>query len=258
MINLRIAERVKTHAEEVDKYLMENGNKAIRLISFVTGSQAYGLDNPQSDVDTIHIVVPNTKGAALGYCPSIELHIKNENDIEEHAIIWTLNHMFEILDKGSDSLLPSLMTPYIYNNLTYSDYGIELISRVDWIAERVKENTMKALAGCALSRNHRRVLWSEEKRTAKECAMAHYWYGVIKNIQSGKYVREAYQDPDNIAHAREIRYGGDPTPLTAEQVQELEAIVNVKARKVDKEYADYAEDFQVRLLRNIVVNEAIG
>jgi predicted nucleotidyltransferase len=98
-------ERVVEHYNESLQYFPEN--KIIGI--FLQGSQNYGLETKESDVDTKLIVAPSFKEFAFNLQPMSTTHVRKNN---EHIDFKDVRLMFKTLKKQNLNFLEILFTDY--------------------------------------------------------------------------------------------------------------------------------------------------
>ena len=87
--------------EDFDTVELMGKNQGFSCIGvFLRGSQNYNLDDEQSDIDSLAIVLPNLDNLIKGYKPSIEHH--NEDD--SHIDIKDIRYFFDSLKKQNPYL----------------------------------------------------------------------------------------------------------------------------------------------------------
>ena len=95
--------------EDFDTVELMGKNQGFSCIGvFLRGSQNYNLDDEQSDIDSLAIVLPNLDNLIKGYKPSIEHH--NEDD--SHVDIKDIRYFFDSLKKQNPSYLEMMSTEY--------------------------------------------------------------------------------------------------------------------------------------------------
>lgn len=101
--------KVFEHAKRVDAWCSEHGG--IRVMTALFGSQNYGLDNANSDVDTKSIIVPDLNDWAWGDIDKYNTTIVMPDG--SHAETKTLVDMCKQYIKSNINFIETLYTPYI-------------------------------------------------------------------------------------------------------------------------------------------------
>lgn len=95
--------------EDFDTVELMGKNQGFTCIGiFLRGSQNYNLDDEQSDIDSLAIVLPNLNNLIKGYKPSIEYH----NADGSHVDIKDIRYFFDSLKKQNPSYLEMMTTDY--------------------------------------------------------------------------------------------------------------------------------------------------
>ena len=95
--------------EDFDTVDLMGKNQGFTCIGvFLRGSQNYNLDDEQSDIDSLAVVLPNLDNLIKGYKASIEHH--NEDD--SHIDIKDVRYFFDSLKKQNPSYLEMMSTEY--------------------------------------------------------------------------------------------------------------------------------------------------
>ena len=99
--------------EDFDTVELMGKNQGFTCIGvFLRGSQNYNLDDEQSDIDSLAVVLPNLDNLIKGYKVSIEHH--NEDD--SHVDIKDIRYFFDSLKKQNPSYLEMMVTDYYVLN----------------------------------------------------------------------------------------------------------------------------------------------
>lgn len=117
---MTIFERVREHYDEALTHFTEDQVVGI----FLQGSQNYGLDTPQSDVDTKLIVVPSFKDIAMNRKPVSTTHIR-AND--EHTDWKDIRLYIQTFRKQNLNFLEILYTDFAIVNPIYEKQWNRLI-----------------------------------------------------------------------------------------------------------------------------------
>lgn len=118
---------------------------------FLQGSQNYGLDTPDSDIDTKLIVVPSFRDIVLDVRPVSTTHIR-AND--EHIDFKDIRLYMETFCKQNLNFLEILFTDYRIINPLYIDYWKVLIEHREEIARMNPYRAVKSMQGIAKEKYH--------------------------------------------------------------------------------------------------------
>ena len=113
---------IDAHLTDALEHFPENRIVALAL----QGSQNYGLDTPDSDIDTKLIVTPSFKELAMNEKPVSRTFVRNN---EEHIRLY-----IETFRKGNMNFLEILFTDFYYINPLYKDAWDVLVSNREAIA----------------------------------------------------------------------------------------------------------------------------
>lgn len=142
-----VEDRLKEHYEEAKTIFPED-----RIVGlFLQGSQNYGLELPDSDVDTKLIVVPTFKDIALNNKPVSTTHVR-AND--EHIDLKDIRLYVETFRKQNLNFLEILFTDYFIVNPLYEKYWNRLVDAREAIAHMNPYRAVKSMKGVALEKYH--------------------------------------------------------------------------------------------------------
>lgn len=136
----RVAKRVEEHLAAAIK---EFGEDRVVFIA-VQGSQNYGLDTPQSDVDTKVMVLPEWRDIVLNN-PLISTEHHMEND--EHSNWVDVRKYLEILRKQNLNFMETLFSPYILINPWHYSAVAPLFDNREQVARYNPYKTMTVMKG---------------------------------------------------------------------------------------------------------------
>jgi len=108
------------------------------------GSQNYGLESPESDVDSVVIVMPTVEEIATGAKPTSKtLHFPggSQADVKE------VREYFKLLKKQNPKYLETLFTEYHYTPEKYSEFITELIEIGESVARYSPDSATRAIIG---------------------------------------------------------------------------------------------------------------
>lgn len=142
-----IQKGLNEHYKESLEYFTEN--QIVGL--FLQGSQNYGLDYENSDIDTKLIVVPSFRDIALAKKPISTTHVR-END--EHIDFKDVRLYIETFYKQNLNFLEILFTPYFCINPLYASQWNRLLDNREKIARMNEARAVKSMKGIALEKYH--------------------------------------------------------------------------------------------------------
>ena len=145
-----------------DKWIMEQLNRhyqeALKLYSrdriigvFCQGSQNYGLDTPNSDIDTKCIITPTWEELCLNKKPVSTTHIL---DNEEHLDAKDIRLYIQCFQKQNLNFLEILFTPYALINPMYTSSWSLLMDNNEAIAQYNPFRAVKTMKGIAMEKYH--------------------------------------------------------------------------------------------------------
>ena len=140
-------ERLNDHFTES----LEHFNRDNIVCLCLQGSQNYGLDLPDSDVDTKLIITPSFKDIALAKKPVSTTHIRAN---EEHIDFKDIRLYMETFRKQNLNFLEILFTEYYYINSLYMKEWDRLIQEREAIAHMNPYRAVKSMKGIAMEKYH--------------------------------------------------------------------------------------------------------
>lgn len=140
-----IMKKVEEHYKEALEHFPED-----RIVGvFLQGSQNYGLDTENSDIDTKLIVTPTFNDLAFNLKPVSTTHIRENN---EHIDFKDIRLMLQTFRKHNINFIEILFTPYYILNPKYEYFWEQLIAEREMIAHSNPLATFKAMRGVALEK----------------------------------------------------------------------------------------------------------
>lgn len=144
---MNVMDRLIEHYNEALKYFPED-----RIVGiFLQGSQNYGLEIENSDVDSKLIVVPTFEEIAFNKKPHSTTHVR-EN--EEHIDFKDLRLMFQTFRKQNLNFVEILFTDYKILNHQYSPFWDKLVEQNELIAHYNPYGAVKTMKGIAMEKFH--------------------------------------------------------------------------------------------------------
>ena len=143
----------------MDKLIYESLKRAYNFVAdkgynvFVItlyGSQNYGLDTPDSDLDYKAIVIPSIDDVILNRNPA-----STSYEFEGGLIdVKDIRLMFDNYKKQNLNFIETLFTPYYWVNEDYKSYWAAIKRMADDIARADPERALKAMYGMALQKQN--------------------------------------------------------------------------------------------------------
>lgn len=143
----QIIKRVQDHYDEA----LQDFDEDQIVGCFLQGSQNYGLQLPDSDVDTKLIVLPSFKDIALASKPISTTHIR-AND--EHTDWKDIRLYMETFRKQNLNFLEILFTDYKIIHPEYEPYWDILVKNREGIARMNPYRAVKSMQGIAKEKYH--------------------------------------------------------------------------------------------------------
>ena len=142
-----VLKRVQDHYDEARQDFLKD-----QIVGcFLQGSQNYGLELPDSDVDTKLIVLPSFKDIALSSKPISTTHIR-AND--EHTDWKDIRLYMETFRKQNLNFLEILFTDYKIIHPDYEPYWDILVKNREGIARMNPFRAVKSMQGIAKEKYH--------------------------------------------------------------------------------------------------------
>lgn len=139
--------RVEEHLIEIIK----QRELDIHQIFFIAleGSQNYGLDLLNSDVDTKMIVLPSLNDIVWNKKPIAMTHVRAN---EEHTSITDIRNYFSSLRKQNINFIETLFSPWIIVNKEYKNEFEQLFNNRELIARYDECKAVKTIGGISIDR----------------------------------------------------------------------------------------------------------
>lgn len=142
-----IMDRVNEHYIEALEHFPQD-----RIVGiFLQGSQNYGLDTENSDVDTKLIVTPSFEDLAMNNKPVSTTHIR-EN--QEHIDFKDIRLYIDCFRKQNLNFLEILFTDYAIINPLYAEEWQRLVDAREEIAHMNPYKAMNSMAGMCSEKHH--------------------------------------------------------------------------------------------------------
>lgn len=234
---------------------------------FLQGSQNYGLEVPNSDVDTKLITVPTFRDIALNRKPVSTTHVRENN---EHIDWKDIRLYMDTFRKQNLNFLEILFTPYKMLNATYSAEWNRLVERREDIARMNPWRAVKSMKGIAMEK----YFAMEHEYPSKVDILAQYGYDpkqLHHLLRVGEYLDryiagESYMDclhPKFPEHLKEVKLGkynlNEARVIGKEAIDHITAVADkFCAEHLDSESAEIRtllEDVQYNIMKIAVQYE---
>ena len=141
----KILKTLKEHEALVRKIYPD----ATILGTFLYGSQNYKIDTPESDVDTITIVVPSFSD--LIFKEPISKQLIMPAGTYEHCVVKDIRKIIEQWKKQSLNFLEILFTDYYIINPTFQEDWDEFLDEKEFIARMDLDKAIKSISAQAIN-----------------------------------------------------------------------------------------------------------
>lgn len=142
-----VLDRVEEHLIETLQFYNENQVVCIAL----QGSQNYGLQTPNSDIDTKLILTPSLNDLIFNHKPVSTTHIR---DNDEHTDWKDIRLMLQTFRKQNLNFIEILFSPWIIANKDYLPEWHELVENRELIARYNPAAAVKTMRGMAMEEYH--------------------------------------------------------------------------------------------------------
>jgi len=154
MDKIKILEKVKNHAEQVKKFIQPYG--AQHIITVLVGSQNYGLDSENSDIDTYSFIAPSLFDLMTGKEP-----LSKEYEVEDgKCVVKDIRLAFNLLRKPSPNSVECFVSKYKYYEPIYEStlkYFLETETVLRLLVHANFKNMLNAIAGTAFGLHGRNM-----------------------------------------------------------------------------------------------------
>ena len=140
---IEINKRILEHYQE----LVDRGFEVVCII--LQGSQNYGLDYENSDIDTKAIILPKFEDFVNNKTPYSETIVL---DNDEHIDVKDIRVMFEMFKKMNISYIELLYTDYIVYNSKYSWFVNSLRENRNQISTINRNQFLRCLSGMSMEK----------------------------------------------------------------------------------------------------------
>ena len=147
MTEMELQERIMEHWRDALKLYPKE-----RIVALVLqGSQNYGLDDAESDVDTKLLLVPTLDEIIFNKKPVSTTHVR-END--EHIDAKDIRLYWQCFRKGNPNFVEVLFTDYYIVNPMYADLWAEMRNKRELVARVNPLVAAKAMMGMVQEKFH--------------------------------------------------------------------------------------------------------
>ena len=167
--NENVLKKVFEHAEAVDKYCAEHN--MVRAFTGLFGSQNYGLNEENSDVDTKSLIIPSATDWLWSTVGEANYVISMPDG--SHSELKPVISMFKQWIKGAQNFMEILYTPYIDINPEYEWLYSDLINTADYIAHTNMYRQVDVWAGYAKHMLHRGANCKDGKFNSASLLVCH-------------------------------------------------------------------------------------
>ena len=134
--------------ERAYNFVVDKGYNIVVITLY--GSQNYGLETPDSDLDYKAIVIPTVDDVILNRQP-----VSTSYEFEGGLIdVKDIRLMFDNYKKQNLNFIETLFTPYYWHNKEYTKEWRELIILADDIAKADPVRALKSMYGMALQKQN--------------------------------------------------------------------------------------------------------
>lgn len=193
-------EKVLNRVEQHYKYICEIYGEGNVLGTFLYGSQNYGCDTPNSDIDTYSIIIPTPKQAFFD-TPISKEHLMPDN--AEHANAKDIREMIKMYYKQNINFLETLFTQYKVVNNKYEVLWEEILDLREFIAHYDVKRCIASIVGQALHTiNHN----TDFKKLANAYRLKIF---LIKHCQDGFFEINIKLSDEQIEYFQKIKTGAE-------------------------------------------------
>lgn len=258
-----IMERMKEHYNDALSHFPED-----RIVGiFYQGSGNYGLDTPNSDVDTKLIVTPTFYDLAMNRQPVSTTHVRDNN---EHIDFKDIRLYIQTFRKQNLNFLEILFTEYAIINPIYKNEWDRLIANREDIAHCNLPAAIKSMQGIAYTKYKQ----LENESPSHMEAIAKFGYSPkelhhllrIEEYLSRYMDGELYEDclvskrPEYLKRVKDGCFTlGDArwrANVSINRINEMcEAFLKTCSHEVDKEVDDLLNDVQYSIMEIAIERE---
>ena len=241
MMKEKIFKTLKEHEEYVRAYYPTT----TILGTFLYGSQNYQIDTPESDVDTITILIPSFEDLVFGEYVSKELIMPAGT--HEHCIVKDIREIVKQWKKQSLNFLEILFTDYYILNPTFQKEWDEILKEREFIARMDLNKAIKAIYGQA------KHTYLQDKTDKKKQANALRMFFFLQDLPLWKPYKECMTSHHELVY--KVKTGECESPYKENFIYQLDMLMDKYTRIgfiVDHETANLLDDMLYEIVRKNV------
>lgn len=239
-----INKALKEHLEAV----LEKGYNESQILGiFLYGSQNYGTNTSNSDVDTKCILIPTLEDLCLCRPISKEIHLENG----EHCEVKDIREIVANFRKQNINFLEILYTPYFWINPMYEKIWFDyLVNNREFISHYDMNRALQSICGQAIH------TLKQDKTNGKKVSNGLRLYWFLKEYLDGNdYNKCIYLDKDRRKILKDLKNKSEIKDI--KQVDELiynfenfkTLIINPVYDKTSNEIDDIMNNFILAAVR---------
>lgn len=239
---------VKEHLQ----LLEEHGYKDKGLLGvFCYGSQNYGVATPDSDWDTVAIIVPSFTDLVMQHHPtSIELHLNNG----EHCVVKDIREIVKMWRQQNINFIEILFTQYKWINPFYERIWHKVLIYKEEIATYDINKTIQSITGQALH------TLSYKKLDNKKIANAYRFMRFLECIfTEPNYIDRLVLPAKDRQKIIEMKQGGHIEPYTVTKIKEkirwMQSVTVKQNMEIQEATHKIMVDLQLDIIAARVYNE---
>lgn len=241
MMKEKIFKTLKEHEEHVKAYYPT----ATILGTFLYGSQNYQVDTPESDVDTITILIPSFEDLVFGEYVSKELVMPAGT--HEHCVVKDIREIVKQWKKQSLNFLEILFTDYYILNPTFQKEWDEILKEREFIARIDLSKAIKAIYGQA------KHTYLQDKTDKKKQANALRMFFFLQDLPLWKPYKECMTSHHELVY--KVKTGECESPYKENFIYQLDMLMDKYTGigfVVDHETAGFLDDMLYEIIRKNV------
>jgi len=241
MMKEKIFKTLKEHEEYVRAYYPTT----TILGTFLYGSQNYQVDTPESDVDTITILIPSFQDLVFGEYVSKELVMPAGT--HEHCIVKDIREIVKQWKKQSLNFLEILFTDYYILNPAFQKEWNEILKEREFIARMDLNKAIKAIYGQA------KHTYLQDKTDKKKQANALRMFFFLQDLPLWKPYKECMTSHHELVY--KVKTGECESPYKENFIYQLDMLMDKYTRIgfiVDHETASLLDDMLYEIVRKNV------
>ena len=212
-MDFEIFRTLEKHEERVKHYYPN----ATILGTFLYGSQNYKIDTPESDVDTITILIPSLSD--LIFEPPVSKEFIMPKGTYEHCVVKDIREIVKMWKKQSINFLEILFTDYSIINPVFQKDWDKLLEEREFIARMNLNQAINSTIGQA---KHTYLQDKDKTDNKKQANALRLYYFLVDLITKPDL---SYRDCITSHHEiiRKIKMGECKSPLKVDLLTSLES-----------------------------------